>query len=129
MKKIIIEGKNITDIETFYKEINRVFMQNENWKIAQSLDAFNDLLYGGFGEIKGKENIQLVWKNSEENKKSLGLQPTLAFYQNKLKSPEIFNTNFIINKIDELEKGTGLTFFDIVIEIIADHPNIILLKE
>lgn len=71
MKKIIIEGKNITDIETFYKEINRVFMQNENWKIAQSLDAFNDLLYGGFGEIKGKENIQLVWKNSEENKNRL----------------------------------------------------------
>ena len=45
MKKIIIEGKNINNIETFYEEVNRVFMLHENWKIAQSLDAFNDMLY------------------------------------------------------------------------------------
>lgn len=56
-KKIIIEGKNINNIETFYEEVNRVFMLHENWKIAQSLDAFNDMLYGSFGEIKGKEKI------------------------------------------------------------------------
>lgn len=129
MKKIIIEGKNITNIETFYDEVNRVFMLNENWKIAQSLDAFNDLLYGGFGEINGKENIRLIWKNIEENQKSLGVQTTLEFYQNKLKSPEIFNQNFVINKINELENGLGLTFFEIVLEIIADHPNIILIKD
>lgn len=34
MKKIIIEGKNINNIETFYEEVNRVFMSKENWKIA-----------------------------------------------------------------------------------------------
>lgn len=44
MKKITIEGKNINNIETFYEEVNRVFMLHENWKIAQSLDAFNDML-------------------------------------------------------------------------------------
>ena len=57
MKKIIIEGKNINNIETFYEEVNRVFMSDEHWKIAQSLDALNDMLYGSFGEIKGKEKI------------------------------------------------------------------------
>ena len=90
MKKIIIEGKNINNIETFYEEVNRVFMLHENWKIAQSLDAFNDMLYGSFGEIKGKEKIQLIWKDMEQNQKSLGFQTTLEFYQNKLKSPENF---------------------------------------
>ena len=129
MKKIIIEGKNINSIETFYEEVNRVFMRNEDWKIAQSLDALNDMLYGSFGEIKGKEKIQLIWKDIEQNQKSLGFQTTLDFYQNKLKSPEIFNQNFVINKINELENGLGLTFFEIVLEIIADHPNIILIKD
>lgn len=128
MKKIIIEGKNINNIETFYEEVNRVFMLHENWKIAQSLDAFTDMLYGSFGEIKGKEKIQLIWKDIEQNQKSLGFQTTLEFYQNKLKSPEIFNRKFVQSKIDELHHGVGLTFFEIVLEIISDHNNIILIK-
>lgn len=129
IKKIIIEGKNINNIETFYEEVNRVFMLHENWKIAQSLDAFNDLLYGSFGEIKGKEKIQLIWKDMEQNQKSLGFQTTLEFYQNKLKSPEIFNHKFVLSKIDELHNGVGLTFFEIILEIIADHENIILIND
>ena len=129
MKKIIIEGKNINNIETFYEEVNRVFMLHENWKIAQSLDALNDMLYGSFGEIKGKEKIQLIWKDIEQNQKSLGFQTTLEFYQNKLKSPEIFYRKFVLSKIDELHNGVGLTFFEIILEIIADHENIILIND
>ena len=129
MKKIIIEGKNINNIEIFYEEVNRVFMSHENWKIAQSLDAFNDMLYGSFGEIKGKEKIQLIWKDIEQNQKSLGFQTTLEFYQNKLKSPEIFNQKLVLSKIDELHNGVGLTFFEIVLEIIANHENIILIND
>ena len=129
MKKIIIEGKNINNIETFYEEVNRVFMLHENWKIAQSLDAFSDMLYGSFGEIKGKEKIQLIWKDMEQNQKSLGFQTTLEFYQNKLKSPEIFNHKFVLSKIDELHNGVGLTFFEIILEIITDHENIILIND
>ena len=129
MKKIIIEGKNINNIETFYEELNRVFMSQENWKIAQSLDAFSDMLYGSFGEIKGKEKIQLIWKDIEQNQKSLGFQTTLEFYQNKLKSPEIFNQKLVLSKIDELHNGVGLTFFEIILEIITDHENIILIND
>lgn len=129
MKKIIIEGKNINNIETFYEEVNRVFMLHENWKIAQSLDAFNDLLYGSFGEIKGKEKIQLIWKDMEQNQKSLGFQTTLEFYQNKLQSPEIFNHKFVLSKINELHNDVGFTFFEIVLEIIANHDNIMLIND
>ena len=129
MKKIIIEGKNINNIETFYEEVNRVFMSQENWKIAQSLDAFNDMLYGSFGEIKGKEKIQLIWKDMEQNQKSLGFQTTLEFYQNKLKSPEIFNHKFVLSKINELHNDVGFTFFEIVLEIIANHDNIMLIND
>ena len=129
MKKIIIEGKNINNIETFYDEVNRVFILDEHWKIAQSLDAFNDMLYGSFGEIKGKEKIQLIWKDMEQNQKSLGFQTTLEFYQNKLQSPEIFNHKFVLSKINELHNDVGFTFFEIVLEIIANHDNIMLIND
>ena len=126
---LVIEGKNISNIKTFYQEINRVFMQNEDWKIGESLDALNDLFYGGFGEIKGKEKISLIWENFEENKKALGLEMTKNFYESKLKSPEIFNTVFIKEKIEALENGNGQTYFEIIAEIIAEHSNIKLIEK
>ncbi|RYE19280.1 MAG: hypothetical protein EOP45_12880 [Sphingobacteriaceae bacterium] len=55
-KRLVIEGDRIFDIPSFYAEINRVLMLDEDWQIGHSLDALNDLLYGGFGEIKQNES-------------------------------------------------------------------------
>jgi RNAse (barnase) inhibitor barstar len=32
VKRIVIDGKSIRDIPSFYAEVNRVFMADENWK-------------------------------------------------------------------------------------------------
>jgi RNAse (barnase) inhibitor barstar len=74
--EIVIEGKNIQDIHTFYQEINRVFMQNETWKLAESLDAFNDLLYGGYGILNGMKSARLIWNDMEESCVVLGYEST-----------------------------------------------------
>lgn len=125
MPKIItIDGNHIHDIPSFYEEINRVFMKNVDWKIGQSLDAINDIFYGGYGEISGNEDIRLIWKNFEQNKKDLGLQLTKDYYKDKLNSPSVFNTDFVRQKLAELENGTGQTYFEIILEIISEHPNI-----
>jgi len=128
-KTIIIDGGNIHDIPSFYKEINMVFMANEDWKLGESLDAFNDLLYGGFGEINGGEEVCLIWKDFEKNRKDLGLDLTKTYYENKLKSPDVFNIGFVRKKLAELANGAGQTYFDIVLEIIGDHSNIKLIEE
>jgi len=128
-KTIIIDGYNIKDIPSFYEEINRVFMTDEDWKIGTSLDALNDLLYGGFGKIEGKEEVQLIWKNFEQNRSDLGLELTKVYYLNKLKSPDVFNVDFVREKLAELENGNGRTYFEIVLEIIGEHPNIRLFPE
>lgn len=129
LKQITICGTNIIDIATLYKEINRVFMQNEDWKIGESLDAFNDLLYGGFGEISGNEPVQLIWENFEFNQNALGLQTTIGFYEKKLLQPEIFNASFSRKKLEELSNGNGQTYMEIILEIIGEHQNIILIKK
>ena len=129
MKNIVIEGSQIHDIASFYEEINRVFMQNEDWKLGESLDAFSDLLYGGFGEIKGKEPLQFIWKDIDNSKGSLGVEATKAFYEEKLANPSTYNVSWAKEKLEALENGKGQTYFDIIMEIIREHPNIELIEK
>ncbi|NDW08928.1 barstar family protein [Dysgonomonas sp. 520] len=127
IKTIIINGNNIHDIPSFYEEINRVFMADEDWKIGQSLDALNDMFYGGYGEINGDEEVHLVWTNFEQNRKDLGYELTKSYYQRKLEQPSIFNVDFVKKKLTELENGTGQTYFEIILEIIGEHKNVKLI--
>jgi len=128
-KTIIIEGNNISDVISFYNEINRVFMQNEDWKLGNSLDALNDLFYGGYGEIKGKESVELIWKDISKSKSALGYEATKAFYEEKLANPGTYNVKWAEEKLAELERNEGETYFDIVLGIVKDHPNIELLQQ
>lgn len=129
VKTIVIDGKNIHDIPSFYEEINRVFMINVDWKLGQSLDALNDMFYGGYGEIKGNEEILLIWKNFNQNKKDLGFKLTKRYYENKLKQPSVFNIDFVQKEFAALENGQGKTYFEIILEIISEHPNIKLIAQ
>ena len=125
--KIIIQGSAIHDIPSFYEEINRVFMADENRNIGNSLDALNDLLYGGFGVLNGKEKVTLLWLDLEKSRQALGYEVTKAYYEQKLKPDSVFNKNLFQKKLTELENGTGETYFDTVLDIISEHPNIDLL--
>jgi len=129
MKTITIDGNNVHDIPSFYDEINRVFMANVDWRLGQSLDALNDMFYGGYGEIDGGEEITLIWKGFEKNREDLGLKLTKAYYRNKLESPSTFNIELIKDNLAELENGTGKTYFEIILEIIDEHPNIKLVAQ
>lgn len=123
-KALVIEGHAINDIASFYDEINRVFMADEDWKLGHSLDALNDMLYGGFGALNSDEAVTLVWQNADKSRSSLGFDATRAFYRNKLRHPETYNINSTSQSLAELERGKGETFFEIVLQIIADHPNV-----
>lgn len=125
-QQIIINGDLISDIPSFYREINRVFMSGENWQLGNSLDAFNDLLYGGFGAIKSNEPVKLVWKNMEKSRQALGYAATKQYYEEKLLPGAPFNKEHFLEKLAALDNGTGPTYFDILMEIIAEHPNIVL---
>lgn len=69
---IIINGINFTDLETFYDEVARVLTKNLNWQTGHNLNAFNDLLRGGFGVYEYEEPIKLIWINFSLSRKKLG---------------------------------------------------------
>lgn len=128
-KILVLDGQKIHDIPSLYDELNRLFMEDEEWSIGASLDALDDMLYGAYGAANHTSGIELVWKNIEHSKAALGYAATKQFYQAKLTQPEIYNISKIQQDLDALCRGEGKTYFDIVVEIIDSHSNIRLIKE
>jgi len=119
-----IDGAAVHDIASFYDEINRVFMTGEDWRLGPSLDALNDLLHGGIGTLRGHDEVRIVWHDHEAGRRALGREATIDYYREKLRHPEIFSADRFRPLLDELEAGDGATYFDIVLEVFADHPEI-----
>ena len=123
-RTLVIEGARIDGIRSFYAEINRVFMADEDWDLGPSLDALDDLLYGGYGAAAGDGPVTIVWTDAEHARAALGTEATRAFYRDKLAHPETFDTERIARQLAELDAGTGPSYFDIVLEIFASHPRL-----
>lgn len=68
---IIINGDNISNLETFYNETDRVLTKDMEWPTGHNLNAFNDLLRGGFGVFEYQDPIKLIWTNFSSSKKYL----------------------------------------------------------
>jgi len=124
---IVLEGKAIQDISSFYAEINRVFMAGEDWQLAQSLDALDDMLYGGYGVLAGHSRATVVWRDMEQSRASLGLAATRDWLQAKLDS-NAFNRTTVARQLQALNSGEGQTYFQIVMEIFAGHPSLTLVS-
>ena len=125
MPTLTLDGSRIHDIASFYDEVNRVFMAGVDWQLGHSLDALDDLLYGGYGARDGDAQATLVWTEFERSRDALGSETTRAWLQAKRDSGRYDSTR-MQRELEALEAGTGPTYFDIVLEIIASHPNITL---
>lgn len=71
MKRMTFEGKNFNNLPAFYDEIERKLCPGFEG-FGRNLDAFSDVLFGGFGVFEPQESIVLVWENSGKSKEDLG---------------------------------------------------------
>jgi RNAse (barnase) inhibitor barstar len=126
MTTFTIDGGAIRDIPSLYDELNRVFMEGEDWRLGESLDALNDLLYGGFGALLDADDVVVRWTDSAASRAALGHDTTIAYYRGKLAHPETVDADRFGRLLAEAEAGRGQTYFDIVLEVFADHPEIAL---
>lgn len=67
----VIDGSRITSLETFYDEISRAVIPGFPW--GRNLDAFNDILRGGFGTPE--DGFKLRWTAVAFSKRALGYDP------------------------------------------------------
>jgi len=121
---LVLDGSAIHDIPSFYAEINRVFMASEDWQLAPSLDALDDLLYGGYGALAGHASATVHWTHIAHSRAALGAAATRAWLQEKLAQPGTFNAGSIGAQLDALERGGGQTYFDIIMDVFAAHPTL-----
>ena len=56
-----IDGRRFSNMAGFYDEVERVFTFGLDWKIGRNLDAFNDILRGGFGRHEYGQPIRIKW--------------------------------------------------------------------
>jgi RNAse (barnase) inhibitor barstar len=118
-----LDGRRITDIGSFYDEVNRVFMAEESWTLGPSLDALDDLLYGGYGALHGADRVRVEWTDHDAALRALGRDTTIAHHAAKLENPA-YDAERAREAIAQLETGVGRTYGEIVLDVFAGHPEI-----
>jgi RNAse (barnase) inhibitor barstar len=73
----IIDGEHFSSLDEFYTEISRVLIPGVPW--GRNLDAFNDILRGGFGTPE--EGFVLIWRNAARSQHALGYPATVTFLE------------------------------------------------
>lgn len=71
-REFIINGNHFNDWKGFFDEVEAVFTRHLDWEIGRNLDAFNDILRGGFGRHTDHEPILIKWVNFEKSEQDLG---------------------------------------------------------
>lgn|SRR4030095_391686 len=127
--EIILDGNNFSSLAEFYDEIQNKLTKNLGWEIGRNLDAYNDVLRGGFGVYEYEESFNLLWKNSEKSKRHLGYPETIKYLEKKLETCHPTNISFVKNDLQEAKKGNGKTLFEILVDIIHEHKHIDLKLE
>ena len=72
-----IDGRKFSNMKGFYQEVETVFTDDLGWHIGDSLDAFNDVLRGGFGRHEYGVPIHIRWISYDKSIRNLG-QETMA---------------------------------------------------
>ena len=122
-----IDGNNFSTLEEFWDEISRVLIPDVYW--GRNLDAFNDILRGGFGT--SDEGFVLVWKNSTLSKERLGFDETIRQLEKRLERCHPTNREHVKLQIEESKRHKFPTVYEWLIEIIQyeEHADIELRLE
>jgi hypothetical protein len=113
---LIIDGANFSDFDGFAREFSRL-LTDYTWR--GNLDAFNDLLRGGFGTPEG--GWVLRWLNSELSQSALGHEATCRRLEQLLVTCHPSNRPSIHARLHDARRREGPTLFDEIIEIIREH--------
>ncbi len=76
-----IDGSRFNTLEGFFEEISLVLIPGVDW--GHNLDAFNDILRGGFGTPEG--GFVLHWKNSTLSRERLSYPETVRQLELRLR--------------------------------------------
>src|SRR3990172_2617197 len=112
-----IDGRQFWTLEEFFGEISRVLIPDATW--GHNLDAFNDILRGGFGTLE--EGFVLRWLHHAVSKERLGHPPTPPKLEVRLARCHPTNRDRVAQELAVARARQGPTVFDWLVEIIRGH--------
>lgn len=98
-----IDGEHFSTLEEFYEEFRRVVIPDVDW--VDNLDAFDDVLYGGFGTPD--EGFVLRWKNHDVSRQRLGYPETVRQLEKRLERCHPTNREDVRRELDLARVGQG----------------------
>ncbi len=117
MKTYRINGEHFSTLEEFYEEISRVLVPDAGW--GHNLDAFNDILRGGFGTPDN--GFILIWENSQLSRSRLGYSETVNQLERRLERCHPTNRRSVKMQLRNAQNNKGATVFDWLVAIIRVH--------
>lgn len=123
-KEITIDGDRFSTLMGFYDEIETKLTKGLDWRIGRNLDAFNDVLRGGFGVHDYEEPLIVRWINSGKSKQDLGWLATINYIEGKLERCHPTNIPSVEEDLDKARHGEGEVLFEIIIGIMRGHDHI-----
>jgi hypothetical protein len=114
---IELDGTTFSTLEGFAEAFSRVALADHAWH--GNLDAFNDILRGGFGTPDG--GFILRWINSGVSRERLGYVETIRQLEELLIKCHPSNRTHITEELEAARAGLGHTVFDWLVEIIESH--------
>ena len=114
-----INGRDFATLQEFNAEVSRTLIPGAEW--GNNLDAFNDILRGGFGTPDG--GFVLRWVNSDVSSEGLGHPETVRQLERQLTRRDLTNLPSLIKDLERARRGVGPTVFDWLVEIITMHGS------
>jgi len=112
-----IDGCSFNSLDGFFDAFGSAVLGGTEY--GRNLDAFNDILRGGFGSPEG--GFILRWKNSDVSREQLGWDETVRFIERKLHTCHPSNIDCVRSDLARARNREGETLFDIICSILQDH--------
>ena len=112
-----IDGSNFFTLEGFFEEVSSVLVPGAEW--GKNLNAFNDILRGGFGTPEG--GFVLKWRNAKLSRERLSYAETVRQLERRLQLCHPSNRESVSGDLANAKNGIGQTVYDWVVEIIRVH--------
>jgi len=112
-----LDGREAKSLEQFLDMFSTVVLTDH--QLSRNLNAFNDVLRGGFGSPEN--GFILRWKNSNVAIQNLGYEETKKQLQRRLRSCHSDSVERTEGLLTDAENEKGDTVFDWLVEIIRDH--------
>jgi hypothetical protein len=123
-KTILLDGNEFSTLASFYSAVENALTKDLGWDIGRNLNAFNDVLRGGFGVHDYEESVRLVWLHSDKSRKDLGWAETVKYLSAMLTTCHPSNIESVKKDLVLAESHAGKTLFELIVDIIERHGHI-----